>query len=64
MKVQRINTRPGWTLEIVHPFRSWMLWQAACSAARVLGFALGMTVIVRAASTEGWRGRWTDGRPK
>ncbi len=64
MKPQRVNTRPGTELHIVHPFASWCTWQAACSATRVLGFALGLTIIVRAADTAGWRGRWVDGRPR
>ncbi len=64
MKPQRVNTRPGTELHIVHPFGGWATWQAACSAARVLGFALGLTIIIRAADTTGWRGRWVDGRPK
>ena len=64
MKAQRINTRPGQVLEIVAPFKTWALWQCACSAAKPLGFVLGMVIIVRAADTTGWRGRWVDGRPK
>ena len=64
MKSQRVNTRPGQRLEIVHPFASWLTWQAACSAGRVLGFALGIEVTIRAADTTGWKGRWVDGLPK
>lgn len=64
MKPQRVNVRPGNRLEIVCPFRSWMLWQAACSAAKPLGFVLGIEIVVRAADTTDWRGRWIDGRPR
>lgn len=61
---QRINLRPGTRLEIVHPFRSWQRWQAACQAARELGKELGVEIIVRAADTTGWRGNWNDGSPR
>jgi len=64
MKLTRCNVRPGERLELVCPFKSWALWQAACSAGRVLGFALGVEVVVRAKDTTGWRGRWIDGRPR
>jgi len=64
VKTTRCNVRPQERLEIVCPFRSWLTWQAACSAGWVLGFALGCEVIVRAKDTTGWRGRWVDGLPK
>lgn len=61
---QRINVHRGGRLEIVAPFASWQRWQAACSAARELGKELGVEIIVRAADTTGWHGRWIDGRPR
>jgi hypothetical protein len=29
VKCKRVNTRPGWTLEIVHPFASWLSGERA-----------------------------------
>ncbi len=64
MKPQRVNTRPGTELHIVHPFASWMTWQVAAAAFRELGRCIGLTIIVRAANTDGWKGTWIDGRPR
>jgi hypothetical protein len=62
VSAQRVNVRPGSTLEIVAHCGFWPRWQAACSAARELGALLKCAIIVRDADAEG-RG-WKDGRPR